>query len=168
MPYVPLDRDIWEIPNPEAGRHYRWIAGYGDRLAQWLRSYGDRPGYQLVQGTTLEETRKIAEKLGLSAHNVDVNTNRITNGKNILASIPMEEYERRQAEFKRMEEAQRGAAVDNFHATGENLRGVRTFEEHPDQTADRKAFHTRDDRPMSGQTGIGTSPVLKQRGRRGG
>jgi hypothetical protein len=56
MPYLPPNEDVWSIPNPEAGRHYRWLNMRPDRLGLWLRSYGNIPGYRLEQKETVAKT----------------------------------------------------------------------------------------------------------------
>ena len=161
MPWQPQGVDPWFIPNPDPERHYRYISSKPEKLGQWLRSYGDRPGYSLERGATVEATKALAVKLGLSAEQVDVNLNRIAYGHNILASIPMDEYLRRQNELLNMTKDSIGASKEEFHATVDAIPGVKSFERSPEEHKDRKRVATRSDRPISGQTGVGTSPHLR-------
>ncbi len=163
MPWTPSGTDPWLIPNKDSSRHYRFLSSKPERLGGWLRSHGDRPGYALVRGATVADTKKMAVKLGLSEELVDPNLNRIAYGHNVLASIPQEEYERRIREMAGETNDRIGAAKEAFHATGETLPGVTTFERDPEEHEDRKRIATRDERPFSGQTGRGTSPHLKPR-----
>lgn len=161
MPWIEPGRDPWGIPNPDTSRHYRWVSNKPERLMLWLKSYGSTPGYTLEQKATLDKTREHAIALGLPPEYVNENTNRIEYGLNTLASIPMEERDRRiKLKLDELIE-RRQASVDEFHAKGDELPGVRTFEEHPEQTQDRKKFATRTERPFSGQSGVGTSPNLR-------
>ena len=161
MPYMPQGVDPWVIPTPEPGRKYRWISSKPEKLGQWLRSYGDRPGYALVRGKTIEDTKRKAVELGLSDEMVDLNMNRIAYGHNILASIPIEEYVLRDNELINMKNSAIGAAKENFHAVVDSIPNVTSFERTPDEHKDRKRIATRPDRPVSGQAGVGTSPHLK-------
>ena len=166
MPYIPQGTDPWVVPNPQPGRHYRYISSKPERLSLWLRSYGDRPGYSLERGATVEDTKKIAVSLGLSEEQVDLNLNRIMYGHNVLASIPEEEYRKRTAEFAKTTNDKVGNAKEAFHAVGDDLPGITTFERTEEEHNDRKRIATRSDRPISGQTGRGTSPHLRTRARR--
>jgi hypothetical protein len=141
-----------------------------DRLGLWLRSYGNIPGYRLEQKETVAKTKEHAVNLGLPADMVDTALNRISYGMNVLASIPDAEYVRRMEEKLEEQLDKIDASKEQFHEKGSTLPGVRTFEEHPKETADRKGFATRTDRPFSGQTGVGASPALRRRAasRRGG
>lgn len=166
MPYIPQGQDPWLIPNPNPERHYRYLSSKPEKLGLWLRSFGDRPGYALERGATVEATKALAVELGLSEEMVDLNLNRIGYGHNVLASIPMEEYLRRQGELIGMKDEAIGAAKEEFHATVDELPGVKSFERTPDEHKDRKRVATREDRPISGQTGRGTSPHLRTQRRR--
>lgn len=149
--------DPYYIPNKDPNLHYRWISDAPTKLGLWLRSYGSRPGYTLVQGATIEETQKIAEEHGLTAQYVTA-ANRIAYGQNVLAAIPREEHERRVAEQVAEQRSKLAAAKDAFHAEGDNIPGIRTFEDHPENLDDKRKFAEREDRPFSGQTGVGASP----------
>ena len=156
--------DPWGVPNPDPARRYRWIATDPRRLSLWLRSYGEVPGYSLVQGASIKDTKALAERLGLSDRLVDA-SNRIVYGHNVLADIPVEEYERRVSERVDEQLDKLASAKDEFHAKAEGLHGIKTFEQTPEETADRKEFHQREpgDRPFVGQAGQGTSPLLRPR-----
>jgi hypothetical protein len=151
-----MPSDPWEIPTPDPSRSYRWLSDDPKRLSLWLRSFGD------VQGFVLEPDAN-CDKLGLPDSYRNRATGRITYGHNILASIPMEQHKRREAE--KIEETLERIydAKQAFHAVGDALPGVTTFEEHPDESADRKRIATRPDRPFSGQSGRGDSPVFQPR-----
>ncbi len=163
MPWMPSGTDPWSIPQKDPDRHYRFLSSKPERLGGWLRSWGDRPGYALVRGATVDDTKAMAVKLGLSAELVDVNLNRIMYGHNVLASIPKEEYERRMNEMAGETTDRIGAAKEAFHAAGADLPGIKTFERDPEEHADRKRIATRDDKPFVGQAGTGKSPHLKPR-----
>lgn len=162
MPWTPQDADPWQI-NSDPERHYRWISSKPEKLGQWLRSFSGRPGYALVRGATVDATKKMAEKVGLSGEMVDVNLNRIMNGHNVLASIPMEEYNNRRKELSKLTEENISAAKEAYHASAERLPGVTTFERTDEEHEDRKSFANRPDRPISGQSGRGASPHLRPR-----
>lgn len=129
MPYIEPGFDFSHIPNwaevyPD--RHARWLDGSKqNKLRMHLMSFGDKPGYQILRGKTLEETREIAEKLGLSELHVDDATNRIVYGDLILAWIPRAEHERRRDSI--INEQRRMAERD---ARGETY--VEQFETNPD------------------------------------
>ena len=146
--------DPFFIPKEDPTRHYRWLSDDPRRLSLWLRSYGDVPGYEL-------EPVDNCERLGLPESYKHSLSGRIVMGHNVLASIPKEEHERRVKELLDEGLERLAAAKEEVHAKAEGLPGVRSFEEHPDATADRKAYHTREDRPFSGQAGRGKSPHLK-------
>ena len=163
MPYIPQGADPWEVTHPQPGRHYRYISSTPEKLGLWLRSFGDRPGYALERGATVKDTKELAIKLGLSAEQVDTNLNRIGYGHNVLASIPMEEYLRRRRELGEKVDTRESDAKEAFLATADELPGVTAFERSPDEHKDRKRIATREDRPFSGQSGVGSSPHLKPR-----
>jgi hypothetical protein len=167
MPYVPASTDHWEVPNPDPARHYRWLSRTPEKLSMWLRAYGKIPGYRLERGPNLDATKQLCERLFGSEDLVNLATNRIEFGDNALASIPIEEYHRRKAE--RMDEAlsKIESATDEYLAQTEELasKGIKTFIEPEEETASRREFHTRENRPVSGQTGVGRSPGLRSRTR---
>lgn len=167
MPYAgPTDNpmDPWGIPRPASDRQYRWLSTDPRRLSMWLRAYGDIPGYDLVQGASLEDTRKLADQLGLSRRLVDA-SNRIVYGHNVLAHIPLEEHHRRQREQINEQLDKITQAKDQFLADADGLHGVTPFEEHPEETQDRKQFNTREpgEAPFVGQAGVGKSPMIRRR-----
>jgi hypothetical protein len=168
MPYIPVNSDNWEIPHPDPSRKYRWISAKPERMSLWLRSYGAIPGYRLERGTSIDATKSLCQKLFGTDDLVNLSTNRIEYGYNVLASIPIEEAVRRGVERMTAVMAELNSAKDEFLAKGEELkeRGIRTFVEPEEETASRREFHTRDDRPVSGQTGVGKSPVLRRKTRR--
>lgn len=165
MPYIPQGADPWLIPTPDSSRHYRWLNSNPMRLGLWLRAFGSVPGYRLERGATIEDTKRIADTLGLSAESVDLATNRIAYGHNVLASIPIEEYARRSA-AQVDEQLEKIAEVeDSAFANIDNIKGVRAFKEHPDEMKERERHAVRGmtgSRPLSGQTGVGTSPGLRK------
>lgn len=167
MPYGgPSDNvnDPWAIPNPDPTRHYRWISSDPRRLSLWLRSWGTVPGYSLVQGDSIDETRRLAEKLGFHASIVDT-ANRISFGFNVLADIPREEYERRVKE-KVDEQLEKVAQTrESFHEAVDKIHGVKSFEQDPEEFEDRKKFNRRGagERPFVGQAGRGASPFMRAR-----
>ncbi len=152
MPFMTVDPFM--IPSPDPTRHYRWLSDNPRRLSMWLRSYGTVSGYAL-------EPAANCEKLGLPESYGQKATGRIVMGDNILASVPLEEFHQRQRDNIDAQLERLAAVKEEFHAQGEMLPGIRTFEEDPEQTADRKRYHTRPDRPFSGQAGRGNSPVFK-------
>jgi len=165
MPYIPQGEDAWAVPNPQPGRHYRYLSTKPEKLGLWLRSFGSRPGYSLERGATIEDTKKLADLLGVGAEMVDENINRIMYGNNVLASIPMEEYIRRRKELGAIDAEKEAAAKEAFHVAGDKP-GIKTFERTEEEHIDRKRIATRGDRPFSGQTGRGKSPHLRTRARR--
>jgi len=162
VPYIPQGSDPWVIPNPDPTRKYRWLDARPQKLGLWLRSHGSIPGYSLDRRETVDKTRAHAESLGLPADLVDANLNRISYGLNVLGSIPIEEYERRQAEHLDDQVEKLSAQEDAYHAKIDGIRGVRSFKEPIEETAERREFHTRSDRPISGQTGVGPSPNMRR------
>lgn len=163
MPYFPAQKgDPYFIPKKDASRHYRYVSADPRRLGGWLMSFGDIPGYTLIQGATVAETIAKAKALGLPESYVNKVDNRIQIGLNILADIPIAEHFRRVKEKidERIESLQ--AAKDSFHETADRLKGVHSREFADGQAEDEKEFHTREDRPFSGQAGIGRSPVLER------
>ena len=168
MPYIPVNSDNWEIPHPDPSRKYRWLSAKPERLSLWLRAYGAIPGYSLERGADINATKALCQKLFGTEDLVNLSTNRIEYGYNVLASIPIEEAVRRDAERIASMQAQLDSAEDEFLTKGEELkaRGIRTFVEPVEETASRREFHTRDDRPVSGQTGVGKSPALRRKTRR--
>jgi len=145
--------DPFLIPNPDSTRHYRWISDNPQRMAMWLRSVGDQPGYQLVQGATVPDTMKLAEKLGLSGMLVDKGRNFIRVGFNVLASIPVEEYVLRQQYLLQQGKEQLDDAKDNFLGTADAIPGVKGIIKDPEEMLDEKKVKTRTDRPFAGQVG---------------
>lgn len=136
MPYSPPNVDPFTIPTPDPTRHYRWLSDDPRRLALWLRSYGSIPGYRL-------EPRENAEKLGLSLDYVNEATGRIRYGYNVLASIPIEEYERRVRERLDEQLEKIGSAKERVHAAVDGLPGAKVIEREPEEHFDRKAHAER-------------------------
>lgn len=146
------DRDWSYIPNPDPTRHYRWLADDPRRLSLWLRSIGNCPGYELVRRPyakpvkDIDETNTtwgLAKQLGLDPEGyVDVTNNRIRYQFSVLASIPMEEYERRVSE-SREEAIQRDASIEDSYMARVEARGVRPFKRELEEIEDRKEFATR-------------------------
>lgn len=162
MPWVEPKADLWLIPNEDPTRHYRWISMKPSRLSAWLRSFGDVPGYRLECGKDLAATEALCERLGLPGSMIDKNLNRIVVGDCCLASIPREEFERR--ERIRLADVQErlDSSEEEALARANELPGVKMYKEHPAVSADKKEFHTRSDRPFSGQTGVGDSPQFRR------
>ena len=155
--------DPYFIPKPDPTRHYRWLSDDPKRLGMWLRSFGDVPGYRLEAGPTLADTVAIAEKLGYNDSYVDKLKNRITFGYNVLASIPIEEHDLRVRYRVEDQMEQLAAAEDQMFAKFDNIKGVRARKDAVENFQDEKRFHTREDRPFSGQAGSGVSPALRRR-----
>lgn len=151
----------WQIPNPDPTRAYRWVADNPKRLNLMLMSWGEHCGYSIVQGGTLEETRAKAEALGFSVHLVDAR-NRIVFGDAVLCDIPIEEaIHRDQARVD--EQLEKVYEIEQrVHETADNIPGIRTYVQDPEETADRKRFAS-EDRPFSGQTGVGKSPAFRSK-----
>ena len=153
MPVNRIDADPFFIPKPDSTRHYRWISDDPKRLALWLRSIGDSPGYKLERGDTVKATQALAEKLGFSPDYVDRGKNCIRFGFNLLASIPVEERDKRVEYLQRMQTEQLDAAQDQFLSDADRMRGVKGFIKDPAEVQDQKKHALREDRPFSGQTG---------------
>lgn len=165
MPWIPQRHDAWLVSTPAPDRHYRWLSTKPEKLGLWLRSYADRPGYALERKATVEQTMELSVKLGLGAEMVDKALNRIMYGHNVLASIPMEEYILRQGELLGKSDDALSEARDEYRATLDALPGVTSFERSEEEHDDRRRIATREDRPVSGQAGVGTSPHLRTKPR---
>lgn len=135
--YTPPNLDPFFIPKPDPSRSYRWISTDAKRLSQWLRSYGSIPGYELVQGKTVDETRALAKSLGLSAHDVSTTFNWISYGDLVLASIPIEEFERRRQEFADMVRADGDGMLDQYYEAA-TRKGIKPFVKEVEEIEDRK------------------------------
>lgn len=138
MPYQPRNADPFSIPNPDPGRHYRWLADDPKRLGLWLRSYGDCPGYRLEVG---EET---CARLGFETQFMLDPMKRIRYGFNVLASIPIEEWERRQRERLDEQIEKFNAPLEKFAAAVDNIPGARARFDDAETFEDKKKFNTRE------------------------
>ena len=160
MPYVPnRNTDVFYIPNPEPGRAYRFISSDIRRLAGHLRSYGDIPGYRIEQGNSVEETKKLCEKLGLPIEYVVAARNRIEYGDVILASIPDVEKVRRFHESLEHTRDRLDQSKDKFYGQVESTRGMKVYERDLAEHQDRKRHAERDGRDRV------TVPELPRAGR---
>ena len=153
MPYQPGGNDPFRIPKKEAAWHYRWLGDDAQRLSQHLLGHADRPGYKIIQGKTVPETVKIAEKLGLPEAYVDRLKNRIVYGRCILAKIPLVEYQSRMRERTEDQQDRLRASKDDFYDTAAR-RGVRPFIKEKEEVDDRRKFATRDDDPIVSFAGV--------------
>ena len=153
MPFQGLHADPFIIPNPDSTRHYRWLSDDPRRMALWLRSLGDAPGYRLERGASVPDTIKKADSLGFPEDYVDKAKNVIRFGQNVLASIPMEEAERRTKYLASVAFESLDQAEDQFMAQASELPGVTPFKDDPEAVLERKKHALRADRPFSGQVG---------------
>ena len=163
MPIQRTTHDAFHIPNKDPNRHYRWISADRKKLAMWLRSLGDSPGYRLEQGASAKETLALCTQLGLPAQYVDAARNVIRNGDLFLASVSVEEYDKRIAFLVRMGQDRQQAAREDFLAQADATPGVTAVTDEPEEFMEKKAHAEREDRPVSGQSGVGTSPALKKK-----
>ena len=124
-----------------------------ERLSGHMTGHGDRPGYLIVQGKTVAETKSIATKLMDNPTMVNELTNRIQYGRLILAKIPSAEAERRRRELAAMSRDRRGAGRDEAMAAMER-RGVRPFVAELGEIEDRKEFASRDGGGRVALTGL--------------
>lgn len=161
MPYVPRDGSVNGVPHvPDtADTHYRWINSMNRiKFGQWLVRHGSRPGYGIVQGATVEDTKKLADEMEAAGAQINSSfvdaSNRVTYGEMVLVSIPRGEHERRREELVR---EQRTIAADFYKRKAEELnetvesRHVRAFAAEKEEIDDRKRFATREDRPFVSQ-----------------
>lgn len=136
---------IPEVAHPDPAMHYRWLDVTPDRLSQALIAHGQRPGYKLVKGAKLADTKAMAEKLFGPGGEEMVNevTNRIQFGNLVLGQIPMAEVVRRRAELKadRLDKLQASRDEYKDRAT---QRGIRPIEKELGEIQDRKEFASRD------------------------
>lgn len=153
MPYVPPGTDVFRVPKKASGFEYRWISDDAERLDGWLRGHGDRPGYKLVRGKNVPETRKVALAHGLPEESVDELTNMIKYGRLILARIPHAEAARRRAEMK---SEYRSRFDDQVDAAQDALtrQGIRPKIAELEEFKDRKRFAEREDNPTVSLAGL--------------
>jgi hypothetical protein len=163
MPYTPQTGDLFGVPTPETGRHYRWLSTRPEKLSGWLRSFGTIPGYRLERGATLDRTKERCTALGLPVECVNEATNRIEFGFNVLASIPLEEHERRTSEKRSIERSREGQVEDSFRATIDRVPGATARIDVAEEFEARKQHAVREDRPFSGQSGTDDSPQFRRR-----
>lgn len=134
-----------DVANPDPAMHYRWLDITPERLSQALVPHGKRPGYKLVKGPKLDDTKTMAKKLFGDGGEEMVNevTNRIQFGNLVLGQIPRVEAQRRRDELKADRTDRLASARDEYkdRAAG---RGIRPIDVDPDEIADRKEFASRD------------------------
>lgn len=97
---MPRYQDALAVRKPEPGMGYRWLADDPERLSLHLVGDPDMPGYKIVQGKNVPETKKLAAKLGFSEGYVNELTNRIQYGRLILGQIPKIAQQARQRELR--------------------------------------------------------------------
>ena len=151
----PMTGGMPHVKNPEPGFHYRWLDSSQDRLSQHLLGHGDRPGYVIVAGESLDQTRAIAKKLfGAGGQGmVDVLTNRIKYGMSVLGKIPLVEATRRQRE-RYNDLMDRLGVLDDEYKERTAKRGIKPFVYDEDEMKDRKEFATREGSPKVALTGL--------------
>lgn len=152
MPYTPPGSDGLNVPSPEKGKSYRWLADDRDRMQMHLLSHGGYPGWKLVRGKNVVETRAKAQKLGLPDVYVDDITNMIKYGRLVLAEIPTAEFKRRRAERK-AESLAASKAEDEAAMERMAQRGVRPMIKELAEWEDRKEF-SKEDKPTVSLAGL--------------
>jgi hypothetical protein len=142
------------IRNGDPSLHYRWVRNKPERYEQLFIPHGDRPGYSIVQGTSIESTRELAIKLfgTESAQGLVDERNRIKYGDLILASIPKVEYEQRLEELRENDRRTR-QSIDEAYRDSLDRRGVRALVAELGEFEDRKSFATRESNNRVGYTG---------------
>lgn len=143
---------------PLPNMYFCWLNARDQQgFALALMHVPGRPGYRLVQGRNVEETRKLALALGLTEAHVDERTNRITwGGVDTLAMLPREEYETRMAEQRASALARQQEFKDGHPARIDamQLRGVRGVVMQRGEFEERAAHAARPDRPVVSYAGL--------------
>lgn len=156
--YLVLDNGPTELH----GFHLRWLNSRDrDNFALNLMPAGDRPGYKLVQGKTIDDTKALAVGLGLSEHHVDSATNRITHKEHALACIPEAEHQRRCAERKAHQLNRAKSMGDEYDEAINALPSddIKPYRKEVAEHEDEKAFHNRPGKPVVAMPGIPVTPA---------
>jgi len=140
---MPYSDEPLRVPLPETGKHYRWLSIDIRRLQAWQVGVGTgRPGYRLVKGDTVAQTKEEAKKIGLNDEYVNELANRIQYGDVTLGWIPEEEYQKRVRETT---SRQAGRVAASKQAIEEvNLPGVKLRVQEVGEIEERKKFARRD------------------------
>lgn len=152
MPWQDPDTmDEFAIPNPDPSRHYRWLDTNPKKLRRWLL----QGKYELECGATREATEKLAEKLfgPAGAGMVADGINRIMAGDHYLASIPIEEYERRRQLIAAAGRDAVSRSEDDYMDKAARIPHVTPFKRDVEEIEDRKRFALRDSTNRVGYTG---------------
>lgn len=153
--YIPTAPGGISGPNcPIPGAYFCFLnARDQQRFAMALMHVPGQPGYRLVQGRTVDETKALAVSLGLTEAHVDEKTNRIGwGGVDVLAMLPLDEYRRRmEAKSKRAADRQEQFKQDHpARIDGLHLRGVKGVVMQRGEYEERAAHAARPGQPVVG------------------